>query len=437
LQAIRMNVDDPQSVERLQATSSLTTRIADPLIRAGVTAAAERTLLPAMAHPAYPGRFTVTVDGRHFGSESTWPGLDSWEMAGAYLLLGQRQLVLDYFAFVRASRRKDGNIPFAIVPADPEPNRETYLRGLRYPHDVYEHGGRRWVGLFEHWQSRANPLSVLAPICFVLTADEIVARGAPDGWLGDNVGDVERAAEHVVRRRGPHGLIGGAGFYVECPPRDQWDGVTQCYAVRAFRALARMFGLLGDEPRAARWSREAEALAQRTRDVLWLGDHFAEYVHPTHGVVDLHGLSDVDFAAIALDVATDEQAAILWPRLTRERAFWHGGMPTQLVSDPLAYEDWEKPEPLPFVHAGGDFYDVAAMGRVWFLDALACRRMGDVERLRESVRLVCRMGERHGWQWHERYHAQPDGSVKPAGPAGYCEYAAVLVRVVLGEPEDA
>ena len=45
------------------------------------------------------------------------------------------------------------------------------------------------------------------------------------------------------------------------------------------------------------------------------------------------------------------------------------------------------------------------------------------------------MGERHGWQWHERYHAQPGGTVKPAGPAGYCEYAAVLVRVTLGNPQ--
>ena len=77
-------------------------------------------------------------------------------------------------------------------------------------------------------------------------------------------------------------------------------------------------------------------------------------------------------------------------------------------------------------------YDVAAMGRVWFLEVIACKRMKDWERLRESVRLVCRMGEKHGWQWHERYHAQADGTVKSAGPPGYCEYAAILMRAVLG-----
>jgi hypothetical protein len=35
-------------------------------------------------------------------------------MTGAFLLLGRTRLVLDYFEFVRASRRKDGNIPFAV-----------------------------------------------------------------------------------------------------------------------------------------------------------------------------------------------------------------------------------------------------------------------------------------------------------------------------------
>jgi hypothetical protein len=58
--------------------------------------------------------------------------------------------------------------------------------------------------------------------------------------------------------------------------------------------------------------------------------------------------------------------------------------------------------------------------------------MGEWDRLRESVRLVCAMGEKHGWMWFERYHAQPDGAVKPAGPRGYCEYAAILTRIVLG-----
>src|SRR4051812_27084178 len=194
-------------------------RITDPLIRAGVTAAIDRTLIPAMSRPAYPGHFTVTVDGRHFGSTTTWPGLDSWEMAGAYLLLGHHQLVLDYFAFVRASQRPDGNIPFAILPADPPPERDTYLRGLPWPEDIYTHttpdgATRKWIGLFHHWQTRANPLSVLAPICYLLTAAEIVASNPPPTWLADNLDSIELAARHLLSRKSDNGLIAGAGFYI-------------------------------------------------------------------------------------------------------------------------------------------------------------------------------------------------------------------------------
>src|SRR6266540_3327341 len=126
--------------------------IKDPLIRTGVAAAIEKTLLPAATEKAYPGHFNVVADVSHYGGDSTWPGLDSWEMAGAYLLLGRHRMVRDYFAFVRASQRADGNVPIAIVPAEPPPDASTYGRGLRYPQEVYSYAPfgqrpRKWIGL--------------------------------------------------------------------------------------------------------------------------------------------------------------------------------------------------------------------------------------------------------------------------------------------------
>ena len=153
-----------------------------------------------------------------------------------------------------------------------------------------------------------------------------------------------------------------------------------------------------------------------------------------HGVVDTHGLSDVNWAAIALDAATPAQSRTVAELLLNEPAFWQGGMPTQLVTKPSTYEPWELPEPLPFALTH-PLYDVAAMGRVWHLEARACVKLGATDRLVESVRQVCRLGQQHDWFWFERYHVQPDGSVRPAGPRGYCEYAAILVRVVLGNPD--
>src|ERR1700683_1516129 len=69
--------------------------IADPVIRAGVEAAISENLVPAATEKYYPGYFSITADGGDFGDGATWPGLDSWQMAGAYLLIGRTRLVLD------------------------------------------------------------------------------------------------------------------------------------------------------------------------------------------------------------------------------------------------------------------------------------------------------------------------------------------------------
>jgi hypothetical protein len=74
------------------------------------------------------------------------------------------------------------------------------------------------------------------------------------------------------------------------------------------------------------------------------------------------------------------------------------------------------------------------MGRVWYLEAMACRRMKVRARLVDSVLKVCRAAKVDGY-WCERYHLKPDGSVLPDGSQKYCEYAAVLARVVFGNRE--
>jgi hypothetical protein len=48
---------------------------------------------------------------------------------------------------------------------------------------------------------------------------------------------------------------------------------------------------------------------------------------------------------------------------------------------------------------------------------------------------VCEAGKKTDWFWYERYHATEGNTVKPVGQYRYCEYPAVLVRVVLGNPK--
>jgi hypothetical protein len=276
-----------------------------------------------------------------------------------------------------------------------------------------------------------DPLTTLGPICYVLTAGEIFDAQRSSAWLRKQLPSVEAAAKYVLGRTTENGLIGASGFYSEQPPREKWDGLTQCYAYRAFCEVARLNFALGNHLEVENWKNHANILAGKFIDAFWRNDHFGEYIHPKHGLVDSHGLSDVNWAAVALGAATDEQLKALWPRLVAAKEFWWGDMPTQSVTKPFAYEDWEQnfgpPCPVPPLN------DVAAMGRVWFLEAMACKRMKAHERLVESVGKVCRMAK-DGY-WRERYHPQKDGTVSQDGSQRYCEYPAVLVRVVLGAPE--
>ena len=117
----------------------------------------------------------------------------------------------------------------------------------------------------------------------------------------------------------------------------------------------------------------------RSLEAFWRDDHFGEYLHPEHGLVDTHGLSDVNWAAVAFDLADDRQRERLWPRLMGEPAFWAGDMPTHLVTKPFAYASWESSHSSDC--SVDPFNDVAAMGRVWYLEATACRRMKAWDRL--------------------------------------------------------
>ena len=78
------------------------------------------------------------------------------------------------------------------------------------------------------------------------------------------------------------------------PPRYAWDGVTQCYVIRAFRELARLFDAAGDKASETAWTAQANKLAETFTAAFWREDHFGEYVHPERGLVDLHGLSDTN-----------------------------------------------------------------------------------------------------------------------------------------------
>ena len=335
-------------------------------------------------------------------------------------------------------------MPFAIF-SEMRPT-ATYLRGLKYPADVFTYEPpkraglpassqrpRKWIGLFQHWQPHANPLSTLAPVCHVLTAAEIFDATGSQPWLRERMASVEAAAKFLLGRRGPNGLIGGSGFYTESPPALRLGRRHPVLHRACLPRAVRLCGATGDRTGQSAWSGPADRLAEAFGSAFWRGDHFGEYIHPEHGLIDSHGLSDVNWAAVAFDLADGRALQRLWPRPMKEPEFWFGGMPTQPVSKPFTYEKWEYPEPLSW-HID-PLKDIAAMGRVWYLEGLACRRMKEHGRLLEGARRVCQAGLKTGGYWRERYYPHADGTVAADGAMKYCEYPAILVRTVFGNRE--
>jgi hypothetical protein len=265
-----------------------------------------------------------------------------------------------------------------------------------------------------------DPLRALAAPTFIQNADSIFRHTLDAQWLNAQLPAVNLAAGQLATLVTAGGLVKGAGYYVERPLRAEYDGVAQCYVADAFRKVSGLNQIAGQTEIAQRFSALAERIGAAFRKQFWTGERFAEYIHPQHGRIDSHGLTDTNWAALAMGLADESQRKILWPKMRMEQAFYYGGMPTGIATRPKAYEEWE------FTHP--DRHDLAAMGRVWFLECWARAYFADGKGIVDTLGRVCAVGRENGWHWRERYY--PGQTLVPAGPDKYCEYASNLIRIV-------
>jgi len=376
--------------------------------------AAAQNVIAAVNPKVFFGYWSVCADGQGFGYGYTYPSLDGHQITDALLWLGRVDIVKANWDYVRSFQRQDGALPIAVLPdlAGKQAGEGDHLARI-------DSNG----GLYKHWVP-GNPLEALADPTYIQNADDIFRATLDLDWLKAQLQSVNLSADHLASLVDGRGAVRGAGYYVERPSRIEYDGVAQCHAVDAFRRVAALDRAAGDTASARRYEDLAERIRRHFVGRFWVKGkgQFAEYDNPRHGLISSHGLTDVDWAAIALDVATPEQRAVLWPKLKDESGFYYGGMPTGIAAHPETYEGWE------FTHT--DRHDLAAMGRVWYLDAQARTRMGDAEGLLRGIREVCEEGARNGYYWRERYQPDGRGGVKAVGPNTYCEYPANLIRIV-------
>ncbi len=369
--------------------------------------AAKQNVLAAVNDSVFFGYFSVCADGQGFGYGNTYPSLDGHQMSDALLWLGESAVVKANWDYVLTFQKPDGSLPLAILPAQAG-------RAIGHPgaQATVEANG----GLYHHWVP-GDPLRALAGPTLIQNADVIYRFTQDRQWLIKQMPAVNRSAEHLASLTTAQGAVAGAGYYVERPCRQEYDGVAQCHAIDAFRRLALLNHEIGAEATAQRFQNLAGLIEGHFRSMFWQKDHFAEYIHPQHGLIDRHGLTDVNWCALALSAADRQQAALLWPLLKNEYRFYYGAMPAGIATLPDTYEAWEFTFP--------DQMDLAAMGRIWYLEAGARANRQDGPGLLNSILAVCREGEKNGYYWRERYREQGG-----YGAQKYCEYPANLIRIV-------
>ena len=389
------------------AAPRLVPDLPDPLVAEAYAMAARQNVLAAVNPGIFPGYWCVCADGEGFGRGNSYPALDGHQLADALLWLGQTETVRLNWDYVRGFQRENGQLPFAILPA--LAGQDIGPEDSRAPVDANG-------GLYRHWVPD-DPLRALGYPTYIQNADVYYRRTGDRAWLEANLPSVNRAGDFLAALMSPEDALGGAGYYVERPTRVECDGVTQCHGVDAFRRLAALNRNVGHEDAARRYEQLADRVLACFQSRFWGDGQFVEYIHPARGPIAAHGLTDVDWCALAFGCATAEQQAVVWPKLKDAEGFRYGGMPTAIATNPEHYEDWE--------FSYGDRMDLAAMGRVWYIECRARARMGDAVGLMEGLRRVCEAGRDHGWYWRERYGA--DGGY---GAEKYCEYPANLIRAV-------
>lgn len=382
--------------------------IPDPLIMEAYEKAAVQNVLASVNPKVFFGYFSVCADGQGFGYGNTYPSLDGHQLTDALLWLGQVDVVKANWDYVKSFQKPDGKLPLAIFPAE-----GGKMIGPEGAQSQFDSNG----GLYRHWVP-GDPLRALAGPTYIQNADVIFRFTGDQEWLLRELPSVNLTADYLATLVTKTGSVAGAGYYIERPTRVEYDGVAQCHVADAFRRVAAMNQVAGDKTSARKYMEIASRITMSFYSRFWRNDQFAEYIHPEKGAIKSHGLTDTDWSAIALDMITPDQKAILWPRLKNEKKFYYGGMPTGIATQPETYEKWES--------TFGDVFDLASMGRVWYVEATARAKMHDATGLIESIRRVCEQGKKDGYYWFERYTAEKGGY----GAQKYCEYPANLIRIV-------
>jgi hypothetical protein len=386
-------------------------QLPDPLLTQAYDKAASHNVLAALNDQVFFGYFSVCADGKGHGGDTTFPGLDWGQSAEALLWLGRDDIVRASWDYVKSFQREDGLLPFAILPG----HADTTFLILGSPIRIEKNGAA-----YVHWEP-GNPFRTLALVTYIQVANAFFRHTGDEAWLRNQADSLRLALRWLERTVNERGLVVGGGYYLERPPRHEHDGVAQCYNAHAYGLAAALFEHIGDAAEGMRCRRLADRITTAFRSQFWDGSQCFEYIDPKGNRIPGHGLTDVDWIAVATHTASPDQVKAVWPRLREAKGFIYSGLPTGIATKPETYADWE---------ITSDRHDIAAMGRVWYLEAWARAEMGDGDGLAASLRQVAESGRGNDWSWFERYYSESTGFLGLFKMNRYVEYPACLIRIV-------
>ena len=108
----------------------------------------------------------------------------------------------------------------------------------------------------------------IAEVLFRFTQDRV--------WLLKQLPSANLAADHLATLITSEGGVKGAGYYVERPTRIEFDGVSQCHAVDAFRRLAELNAIAANDEAAKKCRERANRVEAHFRTRFWLQGRFVE-----------------------------------------------------------------------------------------------------------------------------------------------------------------
>ena len=239
-------------------------------------------------------------------------------------------------------------------------------------------------------------LPQLRAAAWIHTAFNLVNFSAPSDF--DKVG--------LVRCPGP--------LWVDGFGRSNYTAETNMFAFEVFRRLALVETHFGNSSGAAKADAVAATLKASINARLWdrsSADHYATQLNPDGSVADFMDI-DGNLIAVALGIADDTRAQAIMKRLRTLPCIRPGGYGTMLTGK--------------YMSNGFSTCDASVtMARVFYVDALSLRRVGDAATFFHMLSTMQADQTRNTWM-AERYTCDGLSSHDPF----YHEYPEVIAMVI-------